>query len=289
MRAVKISEEEYKRSEEHGKEIEKEEKEREDNKICCSKAFNMWVLKELWKKYNGTYEGFYDNICTEPTYRRIMKYEKTRENKKAAENTGIPKEYLDGKKDLIITSDSDMQEKIEGYNNIKWIKFTIENFYSKWNDVEIPEDEEKKKAMEEEKAEELDVIFDKILVELSIEDEYDDLVKAMGKIKSEFQSKYKKHKNENMKGTYNDYLSNMIDVVAGREEKINVKLRVHDIEDKKNKVSECVNTIVSKCEKAEELESEIVEILNRLELENVQKNSDMYKILYYMKYKKKYE
>ena len=81
----------------------------------------------------------------------------------------------------------------------------------------------------------------------------------------------------------------MIDVVAGREEKINVKLRVHDIEDKKNKVSECVNTIVSKCEKAEELESKIVEILNRLELENVQKNSDMYKILYYMKYKKKYE
>ena len=283
-------EEKCNKNEKHDKEIEKEEKEREDNKICCSKAFNMWVLKELWKKYNGTYAGFYENICTEPTYRRIMKYEITRENETAAKkNTGIPKEYLNGEKELVITSDSDMQVKIGDYNAIKWIKVTIEKFYRKWNSIEILEDEEKKKSIEKEKADELDVILDKILIELNIEDEYDDLVAAMENIKSEFLSKYKKHKNEKMKGTYNDYLANMIDVVAGRKEEITVKLRVHDIEELKNKVSECVNTIIEMCEEAENLESDIMEILNRLDIENVQKNSDMYKILYFMKYKKKYD
>ena len=260
-----------------------------------NKALNIWVMKYLWKKYRNTYgikkEGidinnsFYDAInIPETTVRRIFDFQNTRENKKKAEEaekkTGIPQNYLLGLERLIISPESDIQEKLEQYMKNKWTECRLIRLYNEADKEEKDKEEEK---------DTLDLISESILQEVDIEEEYNNLIKAMEGIKEVFQSKYDESNNEKFRNTFNDFLSAVIDVVSSKKEEIGIKLRIHNIGEYKNIVYESIAEINKKFAEVGNIKKEIMEILDRLELSDLQEGDDMYKVLYYIKYNKKYE
>ena len=282
--------------------------------ILEKKAFNMFIIKTLWKKYRGRLgeERKGKNAskdsnslfqCLDISPRSVDQiivgnHVKCLE-KKAGEiesKTGISKKYLLGEEYIIISNEKRLLSKMKKYKKSYDTMHSIERLTKEINQkLNIKEPKQNDLYdIEENRTEREDlIIYDFV----GINEEYDNIVDNMKEIKHIFESEMIKASGEEIRNKYNQFRQNVIDMVNDKTDSLNEEnLMINEetltmAKTVKENIKIIKGAIADACITYGEMETEFEKELDKLDIVNldIEENKDLYCLLYFIINNKKYE